>query len=260
MGSLRKGLEIQGRNIRALILRDMMMRYGRGNIGFVWIVLEPMLLTVGVMVVWSFTMGAQKQGLKLVEIVLTGYMMLSLWRHITNNSITIFRRSSGLLYHRTISLFDILLARGGVEFIATATAFLVVWGVLHLVGVVGPIERYDLLFAGWLMMGGLALACSFLIASVTELSEAAERIIQPLQYISLPVSGAFFMVDWLPIWAQKAVLLNPMVHCYEMFRAGFFGHQIVPHYNVPYFGAWLFGLTFIGVVSVWLVRDRVALN
>ncbi|WP_422002613.1 ABC transporter permease [Reyranella sp.] len=260
MSRLRRGLAIQGRNIRALMVRDMMMRYGRGNIGFVWIVLEPMLLTVGVMVVWSYTIGPQKQGVKLVELVLTGYMMLTLWRHVTNSAITIFRRSSGLLYHRTISLFDILLARGSLEFVATATAFLVVWGTLYLAGLVGPVERYDLLFAGWIMMGGLALACSAVIAAVTEWSEAAERIIQPLQYISLPVSGAFFMVDWLPTWAQKAVLLNPMVHCYETFRAGYFGHQVVSHYDFGYFAVWLFGLTFVGVVSVRLVRDRVALS
>ncbi len=260
MSSLSRGWRIQARNIHALVLRDMMMRYGRGNIGFVWIVMEPMLLTAGVMVVWSFTMGSEKQGLRLVELILTGYMLLSLWRHTTNHAITIFRRSASLLYHRSISLFDILLAHAALDFIATATAFLVVWGSLYLAGVVGPVQRYDLLFGGWFMMGALALACSAIIASVTEVSEAAERIIQPLQYMSLPVSGAFFMVDWLPPWAQKLILLNPMVHCYEVFRAGYFGDQIVSHFDLAYFGLCLFVLLFVGIVAVGLVRDRVSLN
>jgi len=67
----------------------------------------------------------------------------------------IFRRSSALLYHRSISLFDIMLAKFALEFIATSGAFLAVWGTLNLVGVAGDITRFDLLFVGCLMMGWL---------------------------------------------------------------------------------------------------------
>src|SRR5215207_4407796 len=118
------GFAIQFRNIRALVLRDLMMRYGRDNIGFAWVILEPLLLTAGVMVVWSFTMGTSRQGVKIVELVLTGYMPLTLWRHMTNGPIMIFRRSAPLLYHRRITLFDILAARQILEFAGTSAALL----------------------------------------------------------------------------------------------------------------------------------------
>jgi ABC-type polysaccharide/polyol phosphate export permease len=39
-----RGVKVQARVLRALMIRELMMRYGRGNIGFLWLVLEPMLL------------------------------------------------------------------------------------------------------------------------------------------------------------------------------------------------------------------------
>ena len=52
-GAVFKGWKVQARVITALMLRDAMMRYGRENIGFVWVILEPMLLCTGVMILWS---------------------------------------------------------------------------------------------------------------------------------------------------------------------------------------------------------------
>jgi len=254
------GIAIQFRNIRALVLRDLMMRYGRNNIGFVWAILEPLLLTVGVMIVWSFTMGETRHGMKLVEIVLTGYMPLTLWRHMTNSSITIFRRSAPLFYHRAITPIDILVSRFSLEFIATSTAFLVVWGGLYTAGIVSAIARLDLLLIGWVMMAWLASGCGTIIAVVTERSETAERFIQPLQYVLIPISGVFFMVDWLPSWAQQAVLLNPMVHCYEVFRAGFFGEAVTTYYDFAYFSIWALGLSFVGALCMQRVRAWVRLQ
>jgi capsular polysaccharide transport system permease protein len=255
-----RGAAVQLRNIRALVLRDLMMRYGRDNIGFAWVILEPLLLTGGVMIVWSLTMGSDRNGVKIVEFILTGYMPLALWRHMTNGPIQIFRRSAALLYHRTITLFDILAARQVLEFAGTSAALLVVWGGLYTAGVVAGVARLDLLLLGWAMMAWLAFGAGAIIAALTERSETAERFIQPLQYVMLPISGAFVMVDWLPSWAQQAVLLNPMVHCYEVFRAGYFGEAVATHYDLAYFSIWALALTFVGLLGVQRARAWVRLQ
>lgn len=258
--SLFQGFAIQVQAIRALMLRDIMMRYGRDNIGFAWVILEPMILTAGVMAIWSLTIGPVKSNVRMVEFVLTGYMPLTLWRHITNSSATLFRRSSPLLYHRTISLFDIAFSRYFLEFIATSAAFLAVWAPLNAAGIVSGVARLDLLLLGWFMMGWLAIACGLILAAVTEYSETSERFIQPIQYLSIPISGAFAMVDWLPHWAQSALLLNPMVHCYEVIRSGYFGSAVIAHYSFFYFSSCAFVLTYIGIASVRWIRPRVQLT
>ena len=51
----------------------------------------------------------------------------------------------------------------------------------------------------------------------------------------------------------------PFLHIAEMIRAGFFGPSIHPHYSIAYASAWGAGLTFIGLLLVRHVRERVEL-
>lgn len=257
--SIWAGWAIQGRSIGALMKRDLMMRYGRDNIGFVWAILEPMILTCGVMIIWSFS-GGSRNGVKVIELVLTGYMPLTLWRHLTGPVVNLFRNSWALLYHRQITLLDLTVARQGLEFIATTAALAIVWSTLSVAGLIGEVAQWDLFLLGWLMMAAIGAGFGALIAALTEVSETVERFIQPIQYLNIPISGAFFLVDWLPTWGQNAILYHPLVHCYEVFRAGFFGQAITTHYDIVYFFEVMFVVLFIGVLSVVAVKAHVRLN
>lgn len=257
--SVWSGWAIQSRSIGALMKRDLMMRYGRDNIGFVWAILEPMLLCSGVMIIWGVS-GRSQNGLKAIEIVLTGYMPLTLWRHLTGPTVNLFRNNWQLLYHRSISLLDLLAARQALEIIATSTALLIVWGTLNIAGLVGDVVHWDLFLLGWLMMALIGAAFGAILSVVSELSETAERFVQPLQYLNIPISGCFFMVDWLPTWGQTAISYHPLVHCYEVFRAGYFGDTVVTHYDLEYFFECAFVFLCIALIGVSAVRARVRLN
>lgn len=256
---LNRGWRIQGRTIQALLVRDMMMRYGRDNIGFMWAILEPMILTVGVMFIWTI-LGQEKAGLKITEVLLTGYMPLTLWRHLTNTVIAMFRNSSGILYHRQVSLFDLLFARQALEIIGTTAALVVVYVVLLTLDLIDGFHRLDLILLGWLMMAWIGTVFGGLLACWTERHEVAERFIQPLQYLNIPICGCFFFVDWLPTWGQQIIMFHPLVHCFEVFRAGYFGDTIVTHYNLGYFLIYAFVFTFLSIRSVQRTRAVVRLN
>lgn len=255
-----RGWQIQRNNIRALLLRDLMMRYGRDNIGFAWTVLEPMILTCGVLVIWSLIRPSYEHGIRLIGLVFTGYMPLTLWRHLTITPVALYRLSAGTLYHRSVSLLDILLSRMLLEFIGTTTAFFIVYLTLIAAGFVEPIYDYGLVVVGWLMMGWLAFGVGAVTAVLTELYEWMDKFIGPIQYLQLPLSGTFFLVDWLPESAQRLIWYNPTVHCYEVFRAGFFGPSIVTHYSLWYLGLWAFVLSLAGIWGSASIRDHVRLN
>ena len=55
---------------RALIIRDLMGRIGRNHLGFVWTILEPMILCVGVMLVWSMIGESMIHGIPVLAFVL----------------------------------------------------------------------------------------------------------------------------------------------------------------------------------------------
>ena len=248
------------RIVQALVIRDLMVRFGRRHLGFVWAVLEPMLLTAGIMVVWSLLKEPVVHGVSMVLFVFSGYLPLTLWRHMTNASLRLFQKNVGLLYHRPIGLADILLARLALEFLSSTTALLVIYFIVVSTGIAELPAVPSLLLAGWLFMAWFAGGAAVLMVAWTEYWEPAERFFQPAQYLMLPISGVFFMVDWLPTEGGRLAQLNPMVHCFELFRAGVFGEAAVTHYDALYLAAWCMGLTVVGCAATHRVRRHIQIG
>jgi len=242
-GQFWRGLGVQRRVLGALMVRHLIEEFGRSNVGFLWIVITPLLLCSGVLVLRSLMMNPVDHGVSLIAIIFSGYLPLTLFRHLTNGGVFLLRRSSGLLYHRHVTLLDTLLAMIALETIACSVAFAFVYWVLLLLGLVEPIADYGLVAGGWVAMAVLAGGIGAAFAVLTEVYERADRFIQPAQYLILPVCGFIFMTDWLPLYVQKLAWWMPTVHCYEMIRAGMFGNSVVTHYDIWYpllFGFLLF--------------------
>jgi capsular polysaccharide transport system permease protein len=246
--------------LRALIIRDLMGRFGRNHLGFVWTIMEPMILCVGVMLIWSEIHEPVIHGIPIVAFVFTGYMTLTLWRHLTGPLVRLLSNKANLLYHRPVSHADILLARSALEFLSTTAAAGVIYFVLLAIGLIEPMKDPGLVLAGWLFTAWYFGAQGLLISVWTECWEPAEKFIGPFNYLQLPISGCFAMVDWLPNYAQKWILLNPSVHCFEIVRAGFLGDEITTHYDTAYLLAWCATLTVFAIAATYHVRDRLQVN
>jgi capsular polysaccharide transport system permease protein len=232
----------------------MVVRYGRENIGFAWLMVEPMILTVGVMSLWVVMKPPYEHGVQIVSLVLTGYMPLTLFRHITAAQVKMMQFSSSLLYHRHVTIWDTLVSRTIMEFGGTTIALLVIYGILLAFGQILPVQDWRLVITAWLLIGFLAFSIGACFAALTELSEASERFVQTYQYLQVPLSGAFFMVDWTPSQVQKILLYNPLIHGFEMFRAGFFGLAIPTHYDPLYPFIWAVCLLTIGLLGMKRAR------
>lgn len=254
---LRAALRLQVRTIEALAVRFLVTRYGRENIGFVWAILEPMFLCAAVMLLWSLAKPAYQHGLHVVGLTLTGYMPLTLWRHLSNAGVHALRQSKNLRYHRNITYLDAIVSRLALEFVTTTAALIVATSTLMIVGIVEPIHDYGLVLAGWLLMGALAFGFGLFLAGLTELSETAEKFIQPMQYMIVPLSGVFFMVSWLPQKARELIVWVPQVHSYEAIRAGFFGPSVRTYEDLGYGFGWALAITAVGILVMELARDRV---
>ena len=248
------------RIVQALVIRDLMVRFGRRHLGFVWTVLEPMMLTAGIMMVWSLLKEPVMHGISMVLFVFSGYLPLTLWRHMTTASLRLFQKNVGLLYHRPIALADILVARLTLEFLSSTMALLVIYFIVVATGVAELPAAPSLLLAGWLFMAWFAGSAAVLMMAWTEYWEPAEKFFQPAQYLMLPISGVFFMVDWLPTDAARLARLNPMVHCFELFRAGVFGEAVVTRYDGWYVAAWCMSLTAAGCAATLRVRNHIQIG
>jgi capsular polysaccharide transport system permease protein len=245
-------------SVVAISIRDMMERYGRSNIGFLWAFVEPLLLAVGVMVVWSVMKSGYEHGISLLTMVFTGYLPLTLWRHITGGAVNLFPGSFALLYHRKVSLADIIVARTVSEFAATTASTLLTYFVLLLFNLVKPIERPDLVIAGWLLMAWLSTCALTMFACICARWPATGRFFAAFQYLLLPISGTFFLLEWLPSSARELISYNPLVHCYEIIREGYFGSQVTTYFTPSYVVISGLVMAIIGVSMMRSVREELS--
>src|SRR5688572_33156248 len=81
------GWTINRRVIGALLIREMLTRYGRNNIGFLWLFVEPMLFTLVLTAFWTATRSIHGSAIPIVAFALTGYLSLILWRNMPNRCI-----------------------------------------------------------------------------------------------------------------------------------------------------------------------------
>ncbi len=242
----RNGARVQLSVIIALMLRDGMSRYGHESLGFFWVMGEPLLLTVGVMVMWSMTNQHASQ-IGVVPFALTGYSILTLWRHVVFKSVHGMRHAMSLVFHRNIRFFDVLFARALLETLGIFTAFALAYTPLYLLGYIMPIRDPLALCGGWLLTAWFCFGFGLVIAGLTETFEGLERFIQPAMYITLPFTGVFYMVHWLPLKAQQIMLWSPLVHSSEMFRGGLFPSDIPTYWDPYYLLFWCVLFTGIGL-------------
>lgn len=232
--SLARSAEIQLRVIWALMMREVMTRYGRHNIGFLWLFVEPMLFTLGVTALWSFSGLHRSSELPITAFALTGYSTVLLWRNMPMRCVGAVSPNSSLMYHRNVRIMDIFLSRTCLE-AAGATMSFTILSILFvsIQWMSGP-EDVLLLAGAWLLTAWFGMALAVLLGTLAERSEMVEKLWHPAAYLLFPLSGAAFLVNSTPVVFQKFITWIPMVHCTEMVRAAYFGSKFTPHYDVQY--------------------------
>ncbi|MEN9924135.1 MAG: hypothetical protein RL268_261, partial [Pseudomonadota bacterium] len=149
--SLLDSLRVESRVLGALFLREALTRYGRHNIGFLWLFVEPMLFTLGVAALWTATKSAHGSDIPIIAFALTGYSSVLLWRNMPGRCIGALWNNLSLLYHRNIRVIDIYLARLMLEFGGATISFTVLSLVFMSIGWLEPPQDVLEIVAGWLM-------------------------------------------------------------------------------------------------------------
>lgn len=240
------------RVIYALIMREIHTRYGRENIGFLWVLGEPILFCAGVAILWTAMRPAHEHGLPMTAIVVTGYVPLTMWRHCLSQSVKAFEANGSLLFHRQVTPVTIIIARASLEIIGTIMAGLLVTCGAIAMGFMKPPQYYGILYLGLLFQTIFCISMSMIFASLSEMSELVEKIMSVFSYLTLPFTGAFTMVNWLPPRYRWYMMLSPSVDNIEMIREGQFGLNAHAHYDI-FYCCWI-NLALL-IIGFWLTLN-----
>jgi capsular polysaccharide transport system permease protein len=255
--SFLRSLAIQRRVLVALLMREVITRFGRENLGALWLVAEPMSFTLGVAALWTLMQADHGSSLPIVTFAITGYSSVLMWRNTVGRCIGGIPANANLLYHRNVTVLDVMLTRIVLEMAGTTASFIVLTTLFMLAEWITPPQDPLKIVAGWIMLAWFGAALALLIGCSTALTDTVERFWHPASYLLFPLSGAAFMIDWVPRAFGDAVLWLPMIHAVELVREGFFGNMVRTHYDMAYMATCNLALTFAGLLVLNIAARRV---
>lgn len=246
-------LAIQRRVIGALVLREILTRYGRHNIGFLWLIVEPMMFSVGITILWTY-MHFAKGVVPVAGFSLISYSSIILWRNTVNKMSTAASSNKGLLYHQQVKILDLALARMFLEFAGVTTSFVILTVVFQQLGLMEMPADLLTAFAGWVYLMWFVLGMGMVACYLATISEVFDRVWHVVLYLTLPFTGAFAMMAWLPPEVQNILKWSPMVNAVEMLREGYFGVEVRAIYSVQYMLISNSALTLVGLLLMRKIR------
>jgi len=257
LDNLGRSFAIQRKVIGALLMREILTRYGRNNIGFMWLFVEPMIFTLGVTALWVATRGLHQNNLDIVPFAVTGYASVLMWRNASTKCAKAIEPNRSLLFHRNVTVLDLFVARLILEITGGTISFLAISSLMIATGWMAFPANMLTLAGGWLGLAWFAIGLGLIVGAMTERSDAFERSWHVATYLMFPMSGALFMVDWLPQRAQELALYIPMVHGVEMMRDGYYGPAVRTHYEFSYLLLVSTIMVLLGLILVHRAKDLV---
>lgn len=241
------------RALRALVAREMLTRYGRHNIGFMWLVAEPVLFSAAIAALWSAVRGPVNPAMSVAGFALTGYATVQVWRNAASRCTSALSTNWALLYHAAIEPLDLYTARIVIEALSATAGLAVSASAMVALGLVQPMHDPVGVALAWMALLAFGAGFALVVGGLASHSETFERIWHMLAYLLFPLSGAPFMADWLPEPLRQAALWVPMVHITEWLRGAWFGPSVITHEDPVY----LLGCAAaLAVLGLGLIRRR----
>lgn len=238
------------RVVHALILREIKTRFGKQRLGYIWALLEPMLMVIVLVIVFSFRGRYTPPGMGLELFLITGIVPFLLFRKIMSSSISALASNRSLLTYPQVQINDIILARFLLESATSLVTFVIILMLVKLMNIDSVNIEFPLgVLAGFVMMAlfgvGLGLGLSALYPIFPSIQPMSEALLgRPLFF----TSGAFFTADMLPEAARNFLLWNPLFHVIEYIRESFFVGIESAYFDPRYTLIFLILLLFMGML------------
>lgn len=251
---------LQMRVIGALIMRELHTRYGRENIGYLWMILEPALLAAAIAVFHAGSNAHHSSDIRPVPFTIVGYTSYYMFRAIVNRAESTIESNLSLLYHKRVTILDLSIARAILEYLSVQFTMILLLVIASLFELGAMPQRWEYLLGAFFAMTWFCFGLGLIVTAWTYENKTAGRLVHTLTYLALPLSGAFFMVKWLPSTFRDIIYWSPLAQIFEMLRYGQFEYAQATYFDLSYIILSCAVLTYIGLILLRRVRHHIHLR
>ncbi|HKK29910.1 MAG TPA: ABC transporter permease [Alphaproteobacteria bacterium] len=246
----RGGLTVVAHVVYAIVMREVKTRFGRGNMGYLRALLEPMVFIGGFVLIW-FALGRASPIAVPVEL----FFLCSLFPYVAftrtwEYSAGAIRSNTGLLMFPIVRPLDFFIARTILEAASQLMVFLILAVAVH--GLFGELRHLpaDLLGVLLAVLSAITLGAALGLCTGILAMEfpSVEMILMPVRRLLFFSSGVFFIADSLPAILQEYLWWNPVLHATEWFRSAYFSEAESQFLSIEYLWSAIVALLVIGLI------------
>jgi len=250
------GLQVHLNVLRALILRDMRSRFGRGVASYLVAVCLPLIHLLSLMLIPLLVNHISPLGTDFALFAATGVLPYILCLYPSRMIMLCLVDSGPLLSFPVVKPLDVIMARGILEVVIGFTVMLMF--VVFLLVFDVEVWPYDIAQATGAIFSCLylGLAIGFVSAILFKLFRAWMFIQIALLIFSYMVSGAFILPSMLPAEYRELMWFNPLLHCIEWLRVAYYEGYTTELLSRKYVLGFATVLLWLGLVFERLIRGR----
>lgn len=253
-------LRLQLRVIWALMLRETVTRFGREGLGMLWMIAEPAMFVVGVMIIFSFIETGYPYGISPAEWLAVSYPTLLFWRNGTGRVTGAININRALLHHQPIRPMDIIYSRILLEFSSAMAVFLFLFPIFVVLNICHYPANILTMALGYMLIIWFSFGFVLIMAGLAELSETIEKTSHIILYLMLPFCGIFIPTFAVPEPYRSYLLYFPLIDAVDYFHHGYFGDGVPSYYHISYTIFVLTGMTLFGLAISGLAIKRVKIS
>ena len=220
--SFASGLAQQIEVVNALLLRETRTRFGAHNLGYLWALLEPILMIITFVLLLRFGNRAPPTGMDMFGFVSTGLIPYALFMNSLNRVAESINGNRGLLFYPVVRPLDLVYARALLEFVTYSAIFVLILGGNALYRQQLAVDNALMVMCGLVMASALGTTIGLILCTLALYSNFVERARAPLLRPLFWISGIFFSANQLPDNVREWLLHNPVLHCVEYVRGGWY--------------------------------------
>ncbi len=223
-------LKTTARVIHALIIRETRTRFGDSRLGYGWALIEPILHIALLSTVFSLLMrGTPPIGAHFFVFYYTGLIPYYVFVHISTSMMFGVTSNGSLLQLPPVKPFDVILARGCLEFMTDIVVAVVLLAGFAAIGIPALPDSLASIATALIVTALLGCGVGFVNAVLQTLFRSWDKLWNNATRLLYFFSGIFYVPGMMPDWARDILAWNPLLHAIDWFREGFFGNYR-PHW------------------------------
>lgn len=213
-----KGLKNQLSVVDALVYRELLTKKNYSFLGFLGVIIEPLLITFVYLIILKLIRANIDIGLDPILFFGTGILLFSFFASILNRSSNAIKANRNLFYYKKVKPIDTIIARSLIEisllFIVYSLILVIVFYIKNEI----ILDNFPKLLLIFILVTILSFSAGLIFIMIINKFEFSRSLIPLISRPLFFTSGAIFSINIVPYEFRNLLLWNPLLHAIEIAR------------------------------------------